>query len=491
MALAAGAAFAAAAPPRGWWPLVALGVAMWVLALRGRTLRQRAGIGAATGLVWFSSSLYWLSDFAVAGYLAVTVVETALLVAVACAVPGSTPGRPWHGWWAVPALLMLLDAAQTAFPFSGFPLPALVLSQLDGPFADAAPVGGSLLVTGLAAAAGAGLAATITATGRQRVVVLAATLAGSVAIPPVGAAVAAATTTATGRLDTAIVQGGGPRGLRAVFTDPQDTTDRHLAVARDITASPDLVLFPENVITSRGPVTGGPNDRAVAELARRLAAPVIAGVTETQGSGFRNAALLWDARGQQTGRYEKEHRVPFGEYIPGRALLEKITDLTALVPRDAIVGDGTAALDVAGRRLGVVISYEVLFADRVREAVRAGGELVLVPTNASSYVTDEVPSIEVAAARLRALESARSVVQAAPTGYSAVVDPDGTVRALSPLGDPALLREPVTLRTGLTPYTRLGDGPYIVLAAAAVAVAWLPAARRRGRIVGSPRPAER
>lgn len=477
-AVGAGVAFAAAAPPRGWWLLVPLGVALWVLALRGHAWRRRAGIGSVTGLVWFGSSLYWLSDFTVAGYVAIVVVETALLTAVACAVPASQADRPWHGWWAVPALLMLLDAVQTAFPFGGFPLPSLALSQLDGPFAAAAPVGGSLLVTGAAAVAGSAVAAAVAAIGREPVVGPAVALAGAAVLPPlVGGVAAATTTTVTGRIDTAIVQGGGPRGVRAVFTDPQDTTDRHLAVAGRISSSPDLVLFPENVVTSHGPVAGGENGRAIAELARRLGSPVVVGVTETDGSGFRNAALLWGPGGRQTGRYEKEHRVPFGEYVPGRAVLEKVTDLTALVPRDAIAGRGTAVLDVAGRRLGTVISYEVFFADRVREAVRAGGELILVPTNASSYVTDEVPSIEVAAARLRAVESGRSVVQAAPTGYSAVVDPDGTVRTRSGLGEPALLRETITSRSGLTPYIRLGDGPYIVAAAAVVTVALLTGRR--------------
>jgi hypothetical protein len=55
-----------------------------------------------------------------------------------------------------------------------------------------------------------------------------------------------------------------------------------------------------------------------------------------------------------------------------------------------------------------VISYEVFFSDRVREAVRAGGRLVIVSTNASSYAGDEVPATEPAAARLRAREFGRA-----------------------------------------------------------------------------------
>ena len=72
--------------------------------------------------------------------------------------------------------------------------------------------------------------------------------------------------------------------------------------------------------------------------------------------------------------------------------------------------------------LGVVISYEVFFADRVRAAVDAGGQVILVPTNAASYTTGEVPAIEVAAARMRAREFGRAVLQAAPTGYSAIIE---------------------------------------------------------------------
>jgi apolipoprotein N-acyltransferase len=263
-----------------------------------------------------------------------------------------------------------------------------------------------------------------------------------------------------------------------VFTDPQDTTDRQFAVTEQITGSPDLVLLPETVISAEGTVAGSAGDRRTAALARALGSTVVVGVVENQGAGFRNAAVLWGPDGEIAGRYEKEHRVPFGEYIPARDVLERFSDLTALVPRDAIPGEGTALLDSPVGPLGVVISYEVLFADRVREAVRAGGEIVLVPTNAASYVTEDVPAVEVAGARMRALEFGRTVLQSAPTGYSVIVLPDGTVVDRSPLGDPALLQAEVPLRTGLTPYARTGDLPVLGLAALALLV---PAVRARWR----------
>ncbi len=455
--------------------MLPLGVALLTVALYGRALRTRLVLGALTGAVLYGTTLGWLSGFAVAGYVAIGAVETIMLAVAVGVVPSARTGRWAGGWWAVPAGLVLLDAAQTRFPFDGFPLPALVHGQLDGPFALAAPVGGSLLVTAVAATAGVGLAALVLTRIRARLVAVG--VAVVVAGLPVAAG-AAVRTDHAGDLDVAVVQGGGPRGLRAVFTDPGDTTDRQFAVAEQITGSPDLVLFPETVISADGTVVGSAGDVRAAEVARRLDAPVVVGVAENQGAAFRNAAVLWGPNGAILGRYEKEHRVPFGEYIPGRELLERVTDLTALVPRDAIAGEGTAVLESPVGRLGVVISYEVLFADRVREAVTAGSEIVLVPTNAASYVTEDVPAIEVAGARMRALEFGRTVVQSAPTGYSVVVTPDGRVVAQSRLGDPALLRETVPLRTGLTPYASAGDLPVLALALLALIA---PALLRRAR----------
>ncbi|WP_344253462.1 apolipoprotein N-acyltransferase [Pseudonocardia hydrocarbonoxydans] len=469
LAVLAGGLWALGASPREWWPLLPLGAAVLTFAVHGRTARGRLLVGAVAGVVLYGTTLGWIGGFALAGYLAIALVETLMLAAALTLVPATRPG----GTWVLPAALVLLEAAQTRFPFDGFPLPALVHSQLDGPFAWAAPLGGSLLVTACAATAGVALAALVLTRRPARVVAAALVVA---ALPvAVGTLV---DTTDSGTLDVAVVQGGGPRGLRAVFTDPQDTTDRQFAVAERITGSPDLVVLPETVISVTGTVAGSAGDLRTAELARRLESSVVVGVVESQGTGFRNAAVLWGPDGEILGRYEKEHRVPFGEYIPGRELLERVTDLTALVPRDAIPGEGTALLDSPVGPLGVVISYEVLFADRVREAVTAGGEIVLVPTNAASYVTEDVPAIEVAGARMRALEFGRTVLQSAPTGYSVIVLPDGSVVEQSGLGGPALLRAEVPLRTGLTPYARTGDLPVVVLAALALL---LPVLRGRRR----------
>ena len=51
-----------------------------------------------------------------------------------------------------------------------------------------------------------------------------------------------------------------------------------------------------------------------------------------------------------------------------------------------------------------------------RQVVATGGQVLLVPTNAASFSNAQMPALELGAARLRAIETGRTVVQAAPTG---------------------------------------------------------------------------
>jgi len=191
--------------------------------------------------------------------------------------------------------------------------------------------------------------------------------------------------------------------------------------------------------------------------------------------------VAWAPDGRVVATYEKVHRVPFGEYVPLRGVISHLADLSA-VPRDAIAGRGPGVLVTPAGPLGVMISYEVFFADRARAAVRAGAQVLLVPTNASSYTTSQVPAQELAAARLRAIETGRDVVQAAPTGFSAVVDAHGRVRRRSRLGPPDVVSATITLRGGQTFAVRLGDSPVVLTAAASLVLAWIVS--RRGRPKG-------
>ena len=489
----------------GSWPLGVVGAAVVFAAVDGRRLRARLGAGMAAGLGLYLPGLWWMRDFNVPGFVVVVVLESAILAGALALVPSSERrgAGPGGRVAAFPAALVVAEAARGAWPFGGLPLAGIELGQVAGPLAPAARLGGRLLIVALVGLAGAALASVVVSAVRAaqhrrrpdqpvgggggggewwRGDVGAGTAALAAVVLTAIGGVMAPGGRADGTVMVAAVQGGGPRGLRAVDGNPDEVLQTHLRVGATVGAGVDIVLWPEDVVDVPGVLAGSDEQRALAALATALDTTLVIGVVEdVDDDNFRNAAVVFGPDGRIVDRYDKVHRVPFGEYIPARSFFARLGDVSA-VPRDAIAGRGPGVVDApapAGRagggtlRLGVLISFEVFFPDRGRAAVRAGGGVLLVPTNASSFRDAQVPAHELAAARLRAIESGRWVVQAAPTGYSAVVDHHGRVLARSGLGSSAVLRQEVQVRTGRTPFVSLGPTPVLLTALATLVAAWV------------------
>jgi len=233
-----------------------------------------------------------------------------------------------------------------------------------------------------------------------------------------------------------------------------------------------LVVWPENVIDVHQFSTS-PERAQVAAQAARLGVPILVGVTEDAGPGhFRNAQIVVLPDGTLGDRYDKVRIVPFGEFLPMRSLIELIPGQpTNLVSRDAIAGAGPAVLHTPRGPVAVAISWEVFFGGRARDGVEHGGQLLLNPTNGSSYTGTILQTQQIASSRLRALETGRWVVQVAPTGFSAFVTSDGEVIDRTRTSEQAVRTRAVEQRTGETWYVRMGDKPVVAAAAVVLAVA--------------------
>jgi apolipoprotein N-acyltransferase len=379
--------------------------------------------------------------------------------------------------------VVLQDWLRTYVPFGGVPLGGVPLGQAAGPLVPAARLGGQLALTGVAAVAAVALELVVSTLARRdvgarswrRAAELAVMFSVVVALPLAGALVPSGR--AAGTMRVALVQGGGPRGLRAVETSAQRALDAQVAETAEVRGPVDLIVWPEDVVALPGRLAGSAEAAQVAAIARAHGAPVLAGVTEDVGADkFRNAMVEWSAGGAVIGRYDKVHRVPFGEYVPLRSLVQHVVSLDA-IPRDAIPGHGNGELATPAGPVAITISYEVFFPDRARSAVRAGGQVLLVPTNTASYTTTQVSAAEVAALRIRAWSTGRDVAMVAPTGWSAVVDSHGRLLQRSRLGVPAVIEATLARRTGETPYVRWGDLPVVLAAAALLGAAWGAALR--------------
>jgi apolipoprotein N-acyltransferase len=128
-----------------------------------------------------------------------------------------------------------------------------------------------------------------------------------------------------------------------------------------------------------------------------------------------------------------------------------------------------------------MISYEVFYADRGRAPVRAGAQLLIVPTNTSSYATGQVPTQEIAASEVQAVQQGRDLLQAAPTGFSAWITHRGALLARSSLGVRQIVPAVLQRRTGTTLYVRFGDLPVLAASVVALVASWWLAVRDRFR----------
>jgi apolipoprotein N-acyltransferase len=289
-----------------------------------------------------------------------------------------------------------------------------------------------------------------------------------------------------GTVSTAAVQGGGARGFRKSQINPAVVLAAQMAAThqleeQDQGRAPQLVLWPEDVVSLDTVLSQSSEEGVLSDLARTLHTTLVVGVTETVSTtAFRNEVVAFGPDGTLVARYEKVHRVPFGEYVPDRSFFARLANLSA-VPLDAIPGTGTGLLPTPAAPLGAMISYEVFYADRGRSSVRAGAQLLIVPTNTSSYGTAQVPTQEIAASEVQAVQQGRDLLQAAPTGYSAAITNRGVLLDRSTLGARQIVSATLARRSGWTLYVRYGDLPDLVLAAVALLAGWMVAGRS-GRI---------
>ncbi|MGI9605862.1 MAG: apolipoprotein N-acyltransferase [Acidimicrobiales bacterium] len=473
----AGFLIAFSLPPWGWWPLALIGFALFDHLCGGASRIERFASGYAAGFVWLAMGEFWMFDLTAPGWVFVFVVFGAGYGVVAV-----MSGNDDRRLLLLPAGFVLAEWLRWSWPFGGVPLATIPMTQVESPLAGVLPLSGGLLLTAVTVATGSVLRLVV-----QRRFDLAAPIMGTVAVVVIVGAAVAPTGSPIGVLDVAVVQGGGPQRTRADRCENQRVFDRHAEATATIDRAVDVVMWPENVVNPSPDST--PDGRcddvfrmtealeSVAEIAREQNAVFIPGWFHSAGpSNTVNYSTAVTPEGETVSRYDKVRIVPFGEFVPLRGLIERFSD--EVPGRDVLQGEGPAVLETPAGTFGVSISWEIFFDSRGRAAIRDGGEVLLNPTNGSSYWLTILQSQQVASSQLRAMETGRWVLQAAPTGFSTIIDPDGNVLDRTGVSEQRVLYASVERRSGLTLATRFGAWPMLALALAAFAYAAIDRHRR-------------
>lgn len=523
MSVLAGLLLFASFPPRTLWFLAPVGVAILTLTVRGSgRLRGGFGYGMLAGLAFFLPLLPWTGIYV--GPVPWIGLSTALSVYVGLfgllvRLVGRLPG--WPLWVAV--MWSFTEWGRSSFPFGGFPWGRLAFGQADGWYLSYAMIGGAPTVSFAVALTGAGLAALAVwllefrgaapaaansnrpSWGGSRLtswnrIVAAAML---IAIVPITGAILR--TALPGPEDgnrpitVAAIQGSVPRlGLdfnaqrRAVLDNHvKETRELAKAIAAGEFPQPDVVIWPENS-SDIDPLRNADAAALITQASREIKAPILVGaVLVNDDRTTTNSVMVWNGAAGPGERHDKKIIQPFGEYLPFRGFFRHFSEYADragyFVPGN---GDGVVHVQPAGGgapvAIGVATCYEVAFDRAFEDAVRAGAQILTVPSNNATFGDSEMTFQQLAMSRIRAVEHGRAVVVSVTTGVSALITADGQIQQQTEQFVPAALVAQLPLREDTTLASAIGPAPERFLCILAAVVAVAAVVRRRTHTHGAP-----
>ncbi len=487
VALVSGIALSLTFPPAASWPVAFVAVAPLLWLWRTSTTGRAVLLGLVFGVGVFGSTLYWILRFGEMAWVSLTLLSAASLATVGLLAPGLIkPGKPIRTAFGLAAAWTVADWIRGMWPLGGFTWGSVGLSQVDDrmllPLASITGVWGitfvvvavnALLVE--AVVAGGGAWRRLGHVGLAAVLVIAP---AAIAYPRADGPV----------LDVAAVQVDVrvPESTSGVDED-LIVAARHVELHGDLASDPpELVLWGEGALdpaAAADPATMATVTQAIADVG----APTVAGAVLNDPDGSQHTSVLaFDGSGALVDRYDKVHLVPFGEYVPWRDRIDWI-EAVGQIPVDREPGPEVRNLNVDGvPPFGTPICFENAFPALFADFVREGATFLVVPVNNASYGFTAASDQHLQMSRMRAVETGRWVVDAAVSGVSAFVDPQGRVTSRTELFETAILRGRIETSTAQTWYVRLGDWvPWLCLL---IVMGLLIAPRRRSTARPSPGP---
>lgn len=469
---AGGLVLTTAFPALAWWPAVFAAVPLALVGLVGRRSWSALLVGFAFGAAFFFVNLSFTARYlGPVPWIALSTLEAALTAVFSIPIALAYRWLPrvlpdlWGRLLVLPAVVAGLWALREeilgTFPYGGYPWGRLGVTQSSSPLADAVSWVGisglSFLLVFVCAAAMEYVRARRLRDWRAALPALIAALV-LVVTPQFS-------TTDAGSIRVGAVQGNGPAGY---FDDrgPNDILRAQLEATKPLLDEDmDVLLWPEGGIDS-DPTTNDGTAAVLDSLGARIGAPLLVSAVTQRGDEYFNSSLLWEQGADNpVDTYDKRHPVPFGEYVPDRWLYRNFApDLIDLIQREYTPGTSSPMFDVDGVGVGLAICFDVIYDDVIWEGAREGAEVYMFQTNNADFRGTDENLQQLAFARMRAVETGRSVVNLSTVGTSQVIAPDGSTIDGLPADEAGHMLSDVPLRTGLTPAVTLGPWIKLLLA---------------------------
>ena len=193
---------------------------------------------------------------------------------------------------------------------------------------------------------------------------------------------------------------------------------------------PDLVIWPETA-TPYCVTEEGESKDLVSELSRR-GVPLLVGSMDVINLGTQtlcyNGSFLFQTNGLLVRSYNKQHLVPFGEYIP---LSEAIPALASLAPMGWNCSPGREAtvftVGDPAWAFSVMICFEDIMAGLSRAFVKEGARLLINQTNDAWFDRSAGPIQHLSHCVFRCIENRVPAIRVANSGISCLIQPTGLI----------------------------------------------------------------
>ena len=447
-------------PSFGIWGLMFPMLALIYLAARGLKFWSATLVGFVSGFTFFASQTSWLSMYLGPVPLIALSLLQGTIFAAFFGFGAAVITRAAKRLAGLPLALASAGIAATFWvarewfsgnhPYGGFPWARLVSSQTETPLSRWVWLGGmplaDLLIVFVAVFA---LELLILRPTIKSLGIVAAAVTALYVVP---IALPISAEPETGELTIASAQGNANAGL---FSNRESgkILENHIAASRELLATGqpfDVMVWPENAVDLN--LFGDPkNVQKIDSFAAELGKPLIFG-TVTKRDKLYNSSILWLPGKGMTDWYDKLKPVPFAEYVPDRDFWNALApDLVGLLSYDFSPGSRDGLFEVAGAKLGTLICFEIAVDEVPPSLVNGGAEAILSQTNNADFGKSDEAYQQLAIARLRAIETGRSLVNISTVGPSAVYLADGTEVESLPAFSRGFMNTTVPLRVTKTP----------------------------------------
>lgn len=460
-----------AMPRENIWPLIFVSVALILISIRGLRFLPAALVGFASGVAFYMSQIEWISLYlGPVPWIALSVMEALIfaagagVIAVVWAWLSQLPSRTYSSALIALAVATIWAAREWVsinLPYGGFPWSRVAQALSDSFLSSLVYFVGISGLSFISVFITVALLQAIESgwkKWRLHVLPLSSTLGvlalAALFVVPAGAE--------SGEVTIAAVQGNANAGL---FANAERGTflRNHLDATELLDSDPlkesiDFIVWPENA-SDLNPQTNDLAKLQIDAIVAKYQVPLIFGAITESGEEIFNSSLYFAPGQGQIDQYDKKRPVPFAEYVPDRDFWYSLApDLIGMVSRGYAFGTRDGIFDFEGKKLGVLICFEVAIDDIGRELVRDRAEIILSQTNNADFGRSDETFQQAALARLRAIETGRTLVNISTVGVSKIFLADGSIVDQLPIFEPGVMVETLPLRTSITPAMAIGPG---------------------------------